>query len=239
MATGQGDFLKHHMEVEMKTFTGFLAAFCAVVLLGLVPAVAQAAIYMKVEGVPGESKDSNHRDWIDVMSVSHQLAGDSSTSFATGGRTAARATFGDFIVIKSLDKATPKLNLFGAKGEHISRVVIERTLSGGDMRNLVYLQYILDDVVVSGVETDFTADPHDGGREKVALSFGKITCIYTEMDERGMAKGNVAYSWSVARGMEESVGQQTSGQSSGQVQPGTLIRLKEQQAPTRLFRLNQ
>src|SRR5512141_296981 len=66
--------------------------------------------FLKIDGVPGESSDDKHKDWIEVLSYSWGVSQPSSGSASTaGGATAERANFSDFSVVKALDKASPKL----------------------------------------------------------------------------------------------------------------------------------
>ena len=72
--------------------------------------------FLKIDGIPGESTDDKHKDWIEVMSyssgVSQMAGGDRSTG---GAATQGRCDHQDISIVKALDKASPTLNLFAAK----------------------------------------------------------------------------------------------------------------------------
>ena len=76
--------------------------------------------FIKIEGIPGESTDDAHADWIEVLSYSCGVSQPASGSASSGGGASAeRADFQDFSIVKALDKASPKLALACADGTHI------------------------------------------------------------------------------------------------------------------------
>jgi type VI secretion system secreted protein Hcp len=206
-----------NMEAMMKRCAYFLLAVFFVGLFshGLATEAGAAAIYVWIAGIPGEAQDKDHKNWTDAKSVNHQIK--QSGTMHVGG--AGKVQYGDFVVVKRIDKTSPKLNLLCANGNHISEVIIEQTASYTDAGRVPFLQYKLEKVLVTSVDTTFTELEKDVGTEKVTLSFGKITCIYIEVDDKGRSKGEIAYSWSVERNAEEPVGQKSPPQSSGQTKP--------------------
>jgi len=222
----------------MKRCTYLLVAVFLVGLFSLALASeAEAAIYVWFNGIPGEAKDKDHRNWTDAKSVNHQIK-QSGTMHVGGGGGAGKVQYGDFVVVKEIDKTSPKLNLLCANGKHISEVIIDMTASYTDAGRVTWLQYKLEKVLVTSVDTTFTTIEKDF-IEKVTLSFGKITCTYKEMDERGMSKGKVTYSWDVEKNVEEPVGQKSPPKPSGQTKPKYIPRLDDKRPPSRSFRLNK
>ena len=59
--------------------------------------------FLKADGIDGESTDSNHKGWIEVLEyqhgVSQQTVGSTSSG---GGRGAGRADFKEFTVFKDV-----------------------------------------------------------------------------------------------------------------------------------------
>ena len=56
--------------------------------------------FLKIDGVPGESTDDKHKDWIEVLSYSTGVSQKSSGSASTaGGASAERADFQDFSIV--------------------------------------------------------------------------------------------------------------------------------------------
>jgi type VI secretion system secreted protein Hcp len=155
--------------------------------------------FLKIETIPGESTDDKHKDWIELLSYSHGVSQTGSGSVSSGGgRTAERCDHGDFSVVKTLDKASPKLNLSCCNGEHIKGVTVELCRAGGDKQK--YMEYKMSDVVVSSVRPGGSAG---GGEslplEEVSFNYGKIEWTYTETDHKtGKPGGNVAAWWNLA-----------------------------------------
>ena len=221
----------------MKRCTYFLVAVFLVGLLSLALASeVEAAGYVWFDGIPGEARDKNHKNWSDFLSVNYQIK-QSGSMHVGGGGGSGKAEYGDFVVHKKIDKASPKLNLLCSNGKHMDEVIIDKTASYTDQGRVTYLQYKLEKVLVTSVDTIVTGDEQDGN-ETVTLSFGKITCIYTEYDESGRSKGSAGYSWSVEKNVEEPVGQKSTPQSSGQSKPLYKPRLDRKIPPNRSFRLN-
>lgn len=152
--------------------------------------------FLKIDGVPGESTDDKHSDWIELLSFSHgvsQMASGAASS--GGGRSAERCDHEDFSVVKTLDKASPKLALYCCNGTHIKEVTVELCRAAGDKQK--YMEYKMSEVIVSAARPGGSAQ---GGEalplEEVTFNYGKIEWTYTETDHKtGQPKGDVATNW--------------------------------------------
>lgn len=154
-------------------------------------------VFMKLSTIPGESQDSKHKQWIELLSYSHgvsqQTGGSRSTSgAASGGRT----DHSDFQVTKLLDAATPKLNLACSNGEHIKEIKIELCKATKDKQ--LYMTYTLADVIVTSVSVGGSTQ---GGEvvpiEQVSFNYAKINWEYKQLDhETGKPVGNIGTFWS-------------------------------------------
>ncbi len=152
--------------------------------------------FLQVDGVPGESSDGAHPDWIEVLSYSAGVSQTASASASSGGGASAeRADFQDFSIVKALDKASPKLAVACADGTHIATVVLELCRAGGD--KLKYMEYKLTDCIVSSCRPGGSS----GGAEtlpleEVSFNYGKIEWTYTQQQRAdGSGGGNVAAGW--------------------------------------------
>jgi len=152
--------------------------------------------FLKIEGIPGESTDAKHKDWIEILSYSHGVTQKGSGARSTaGGASAERCDHEDFSITKALDKASPKLALFCSNGTHIKSVKIELCRAGGDKQK--YMEYLLSDVIVSGARPGGSAK---GGEalplEEVKFNYGKIEWTYTATDHKtGKPAGDVKAHW--------------------------------------------
>jgi len=149
--------------------------------------------FLKIDGIPGESTDDKHKEWIEVLSyssgVSQMSAGDRSTGGAAAG---GRCNHQDFSIVKELDKTSPTIDLFCCNGNHIKKVAVELCRATGDKTK--YMEYLMEDVIISSV----SVGGGGGGlpTESVTFNYGKITWNYIQTDhETGAPKGNIQKYW--------------------------------------------
>src|ERR1700682_5175080 len=170
--------------------------------------------FIKIDGVPGESADDKHKDWIEVLSFNHsilQLASASASS--AGGASAERTHHHDFEFSKHIDKASAKLHELCSTGKHIKEAVLEVCRAGGG--KVKYWEVKLEQVMISHVGSSAViVSPDDaaaignrsavvpsqflGGfpRELVHLNYGKIKWTYTQQKRSdGSGGGNVTGGW--------------------------------------------
>src|SRR5919112_4593066 len=79
-------------------------------------------------GIKGETKDTKHKDEIDVMSFSWGVS--NPVSNYGGGLSAGKANFGDFSFTFRMCNASPKLAVSCAIGEHIKDATLTCRKSG-------------------------------------------------------------------------------------------------------------
>jgi type VI secretion system secreted protein Hcp len=151
--------------------------------------------FLKIDGIPGESTDEKHKEWIEVMSYSHGVSQMAGGDRSTGGAaTSGRCSHQDFSIVKTLDKASPTLDLFCCQGKHIPNVVVELCRATGNKEK--YMEYKMTDVIISSV----SVGGGGGGlpTESVTFNYGKMTWNYIQTDHKtGEAKGNVEKYWSL------------------------------------------
>jgi type VI secretion system secreted protein Hcp len=152
---------------------------------------AQAAAFIKFDGVDGEATDQDHKDWINLLSFSHSITRGDTPSDST--RTRAAATIGDIVVAKEMDKSSPKLAEAALSGMKFPIVEFHMASNSG-----TYLKYELTNVMVTSYSVSGAAD--DRPTEEITLNFEEIKVTYTEYDTAGKKKGNVEYSWKVEEG---------------------------------------
>lgn len=88
--------------------------------------------YIKIEGIPGEVLDDQHKDWIEITGYhfgTHQST--SATASSSGGASSGRTTVSDFSFTKALDKASCKLIEASCAGQHLKEVVLTLHRAGG------------------------------------------------------------------------------------------------------------
>ncbi|HEX9161420.1 MAG TPA: type VI secretion system tube protein Hcp [Thermoanaerobaculia bacterium] len=114
-----------------------VSAFLLVVTL---PLFAASDIFLKVDGVPGESKAPGHEGWIEISSFSFGVTQPTSVGSAT--TTGSKTPVHDLSFTHVVDKASPILMNAALTGQHFPNVTID--LHGQ--------RYLLKDVVVSSFQ---------------------------------------------------------------------------------------
>jgi len=181
------------MRTELKLTAIFVAAI-TLLIIGQID-YAEAAAYIKFDGIDGEATDSSHQSWSDLLSFSHTIH--KPGAGATGAtRTRGDVTLGDVVVVRELDKASPKLQEAVLRGKVFPMVQFEFASSSD---RATYLKYELTNVMVTSISTSGDAD--DRPTEEVTLNFEEIKVTYTEYDPvTKKKKGNIEYSWKVEEG---------------------------------------
>jgi type VI secretion system secreted protein Hcp len=139
---------------------------------------ANVDFFLKLQGIDGESTDDRHKGTIEIMSFSWGMSQQGSTN-GGGGGGAGKVVFQDLHMSTKVSKASPKLMLACATGQHIPEVVFFVHRPGGDTQD--YIKVTLEDVLVSSYQTSGSAGdsiPTD----QFSLNFGKIVFEYTAQD---------------------------------------------------------
>ncbi|KQO18986.1 type VI secretion system tube protein Hcp [Acidovorax sp. Leaf78] len=139
------------------------------------------AIFMKVEGAIGESKDASHKDWTDVKSFTWGTS--QPHSMATGGGAGAgKATFQNLNITAHIDKAYPAVLKHCATGKHLGQMEISMCKAGG--AQIEFFKITLTDVIVTNVAVSGTAEG-----DIVMVNYGfqaaKIKTEYSEQTAQG------------------------------------------------------
>lgn len=141
-------------------------------------------MYLKIEGIPGESTDAKHDKWIQISSYTHgiqqEVAGAGGSG--QGGHGGGLIDFETLKIVKIIDVSTPDLHLFCCDGKHIEKVELECCLAAGEKHT--FMKYELEDVYINSVMANGDAS---GVRpsEVVSFAFGKIKWEYTPIDQKG------------------------------------------------------
>lgn len=151
--------------------------------------------FLKIDGIPGESGDDAHKDWIEIQSFAHKLEQPAqATASSAGGATAERVNHGMYEITHFLDKASPKIYDACCTGKHIKEVIIELCRAGGDKQK--YMEIKMEQVLISKVEPQGSANDAGFPGEKVSFSYGKIKWTYTQQKRTdGTGGGNVSAGW--------------------------------------------
>lgn len=139
--------------------------------------------FLKLDGIKGESKDSKHKDEIDVLAWSWGLT-NSGTAHLGGGAGSGKANVQDITFTKYVDLSSPVLARLCAGGKHIkSGNLICR--KAGD-KPLEYMKIDLTDILVSSYSTGGSGSD-DRIVESISLNFAKVEFKYFSQKHDGSA----------------------------------------------------
>ena len=134
---------------------------------------ARAAAFVKYDGIDGEARDKDHKNWIDLLSVSNSptLGNDSRTSTCP----AAPSGPGEIVVVKELDASTPKLQEALCNGTLTASVEIH--VHQARRSSEPYLSYKLKDVIVTSYSTSTATD-----KKGKTIPVEEVTLQYSEIE---------------------------------------------------------
>jgi len=151
-------------------------------------------MFIKIDGIEGESLDSSHTNEIEVLSWRWDVAQHSNMHSGSGGGS-GKATVDDFYFTHYTDKASPNLLSYCLSGKHIGKIVFVIRKAGGDP--LEYLTITFTDVIITSV--DMTGSSEDESRpcEQVRFSFSAVTQDYVMQNSDGSKSGVISASYDV------------------------------------------
>lgn len=152
-------------------------------------AISKVDIFIKLDGIEGESQDDKHKNEIEVQSCS--LGVTNTGTFVTGGGGGSKhSNFHDLHFTKHIDKASPKLFEASATGNHIKKADLTFRKAGQSGGQQEYFKVTLTDLLVSS----YQLSDHSGAdlpTEQISINFAKIEVDYKEQKADGSLGGSV------------------------------------------------
>ena len=149
-------------------------------------------MFLKLDGIKGESKDDKHKDEIHIESFSWGM--NQTGAFGTGGGGGAgKVAVHDISVTKYVDKSSASLMLHCCNGKHIASGLI--TVRKAGEKPLEYLKIKLEDILVSGVQ--HAGHGSDLLTESLTLNFAKFHVEYQEQKKDGSGQPGGEMGWDV------------------------------------------
>jgi type VI secretion system secreted protein Hcp len=143
-----------------------------------------ADIFLKLDGISGDSTDDKHKGEIDVEAVAYDV------------KHSNKSTTALLRIDKVYDSSSPKLLSAAATGRHIKSGTITFRVSGGSSgssgsSDSDFLTYKLSDIAVSSYEqggSNPDQKPLGSLEEEVGLTAGKLAVTERSVDNSGKAK---------------------------------------------------
>lgn len=154
--------------------------------------MAATDFFLKIDGIEGESHDSKHKGEIDLQSWSWGET-QSGTSAGGGGGGGGKVSMQDFHFVMTVNKATPKLILACAGGDHIKEAILTCRKAGGNQEE--YLKYTFSDVLISSYQTGGSGGSDIIPTEQISFNYAKVEVEYKEQKPDGTLGGAVKAGW--------------------------------------------
>jgi len=150
-------------------------------------------IFVRIDGIPGDSVDECCRNWIVATSYSDGLSHPGNPS--GGVNSPQPAVFDPVQITKSLDRASPKLRQLAAPGGHIKEVTIEirKPLGGETTVDRLVATFTLTHCIITGVS--LIVNETDLPKEVVTFDFGRIKGGYILWKPDGSSAGRIDFCW--------------------------------------------
>ena len=151
-------------------------------------------MFIKLEGIDGESADSSHKKEIDVLAWSWGES-QSGTTHVGGGAGAGKVNVQDLSLTKWVDASSAALLYHCASGKHIktANLVVRKA---GD-KPLEYIKIKLTECIVSSISTGGSGG-EDRLTENVTLNFAKVEYEYYVQKADGSADGGPKkFGWNI------------------------------------------
>ena len=149
-------------------------------------------MFLKIDGIPGESTDVTHKDEIDILSYTW---GESqpATGSVSGGAGAARVAMQDFHFAMRVNKASPKLFLACASGAHITNAILTVRRPGANP--VEFLKWTLTNVTVASYQTASNMPAGEPPLDQVSFRFAKIEVEYRPVKPDGSLDAPIKAGW--------------------------------------------
>jgi type VI secretion system secreted protein Hcp len=149
-------------------------------------------MFLKLDGIKGESKDHKHGGEIHIESFSWGL-NQTGTHASDGGGGAGKVHVHDISITKNVDVSTTSLMLFCANGKHIPSGLI--TVRKAGEKPLEYLKIKMTDILISGVQE--AGHGSDILSENLTLNFSKFNVEYQIQKPDGSGEPGGEMGWDI------------------------------------------
>jgi type VI secretion system secreted protein Hcp len=150
-------------------------------------------IFLKLDGIKGESKDAKHKDEIDIQSWTWG-ASQQGNMATGGGGGAGKVQFREIIVTKSTDKASTPIFQYLCNLKHIPTGLL--TVRKAGEKPLEFLKIKLHDIIITSLQFG-GSHGDDNPTESVTLSCAKFYIEYYEQKADGSGQPGSQMGWDI------------------------------------------
>ena len=151
-------------------------------------------IFLKLEGIDGESTDSKHPKEIELLNWSWGERQPSSPGSGAGAG-AGKVSFGDASFTMYTNASSPKLFLACILGDHIPEAKLTARKAGGEQQE--YFVMTLKDIIISSYQTGGSSNG-DLPVDSFTFNFAEVGFEYFPQKSDGSLDGPVKTGYSIA-----------------------------------------
>ena len=150
-------------------------------------------LFLKIDGIAGESLDKAHKGEIELESFSWGETNEGPGRIGAGGGGAGKVQVQDLHVVAHVNKASPTLMLACATGKHLKVAVLTARKAGKGQQE--FLVFKFSDLLVSSYQIGGSAHGDELPTDQVAFNFGKIEMEYRPQKPDGTLDQAVKAGW--------------------------------------------
>jgi type VI secretion system secreted protein Hcp len=153
-------------------------------------------IFLKLDGVQGESQANGHVGEIEIFSFSWGASNPSSVAFGTGSG-AGKVDISSLSLQKQVDTASAKMFQQCCAGKHFATGTLAVREAGGEAP----VEYYVADMTEVFIDSISWGGSAGGGKpsESVSISFGSIKITYIPQNPDGSKGTKQEGSWSIPK----------------------------------------
>jgi type VI secretion system secreted protein Hcp len=148
-------------------------------------------LFLKLDGISGESQDVKHKGEIDLQSFSW---GEASEAGPSQGAGAGKVAMQDFHFVTRVNKASPLLFLACAMGKHIKDAFLTARKAGKEQQE--FLLFKFSDLLISSYQIG-GAEVGEVPMEQVSFNFSRIDFEYRAQKPDGTLADPISAGWDV------------------------------------------
>jgi type VI secretion system secreted protein Hcp len=156
--------------------------------------------YLKIGDIKGESVDADHKDWINIVSISQGMNRHVPEGKSGHQRQRGSVTCGDVVCTKEMDASSPKLIQAVCDGKVFDTVKVDVCVSTGADKRVPYFQWEMKNVIVSDYSLSGQGGEDGQFFETLSLNYEEIKWTYDKMGKDGKSKGKIDATWKVEEG---------------------------------------
>ncbi|SUH17548.1 Hcp1 family type VI secretion system effector [Salmonella enterica subsp. enterica] len=145
-------------------------------------------IFLKIDGIDGESMDNKHKNEIEVLSWRWNIHQES-TMHAGSGLGSGKVSVTNLSFEHYIDRASPNLFKYCSSGKHIPQAILVMRKAGGNP--LEYLKYTFTDLIIAMVSPSGSQGGEIASRESIELSFSTVKQEYVVQNQQGGSGGTI------------------------------------------------